>query len=72
MAIWSVTTEPDGRRAVRYLNVSTNKTFECALDQPHRLPLDLVFDWVASEADPEDLLTLDGVLVSYIQRRGAA
>jgi hypothetical protein len=69
VALWSVDRCKE-RIGVTYTNLHTGSTFDCGQADPNAF--DQVFEFIATESQPGDLVAVNGVVVALIQHPAAA
>lgn len=70
MALWKVVTQRT-KIAITYVNLQTGKPFNCG-DQHPDTDVDLILQWITTEADPGDVVLLDGRAVMNMMPAAAA
>lgn len=58
MARWDVQQHRD-KTAITYINLYTHQTFDCG-DQRTDVPVNMILDWIAENADSGDAVFLNG------------
>jgi hypothetical protein len=58
MAVWSIE-QSSKKTAVIYVNLQTGERFNCGDNRPET-PVSMLSDWCAEQADPGDLIMLNG------------